>query len=139
LREEPSRKTEGKNGVINEDDREVTDSLELEQLEGEPLRFGRRDRFARSPGEQPQVFLKRWKLRSAFRRMKLVQELLVTPLGPRRLQKLEILLRTLEGRKAWLEARLEHTVGLESIVRAAIERRPRNRRREGGDKGGGRP
>jgi len=152
LREEPSKTDERKSNEINRREQEVTSAFEAEELEGETLRSGPRDQLRDWPlGGQPQVFLKRWRRRSAFRRIKLVQELLLTPLGPRRLKKLEMMLRTLEGRKAWLEARLAHAIGLESIVQAAIQRQSRNHRgdrqnefrengrREGSIQGGGQP
>lgn len=78
--------------------------------------------------ERGRVFIERWKVRSSNRRATLARELLgPAPLNPRRLQGLTIWLRNLEARKLWLEARLEHTVGLESIVRAAVEKRPSSR------------
>lgn len=77
--------------------------------------------------EGGRIFLKRWKSRASSRRAKLARELLAGSLSPKRIQDLTIWLRNLESRKAWLEARLEHNVGIESIVRAAIERKPMNR------------
>jgi hypothetical protein len=146
---------EQKGSEINRGDEELDGSFEfddLDELEGEKLKFGRRNRLRERPlGEQPHVFLKRWRRRSAFRRIKLVEELLLSPLGTRRLQKLELLLQSLETKRLWLENRLGHTLGLKAIVEAAIERQSRNRRgdrrnegrgnnrREGGNQGGGQP
>jgi hypothetical protein len=113
-------------------EKESEDSFELGELE-EPTaaEVGRKNRFGGPQhGEHSQVFLKRWRRRAASRRIRLIEELLLSPLGPRRVQKLELLLSSLEGRKAWLQARYEHVVCLENIVKAAVQRNSRNRQRK---------
>jgi hypothetical protein len=112
-------------GENNFNDQESVDSLDAEELGREWPKRGY------GPGEQPQVFLKRWRHRSTLRRLQLIEELFLSPIGPRRVERLELLLRNLEARKAWLEARFEHIVGLETIVRAALRRHTRNRRSRG--------
>jgi hypothetical protein len=78
--------------------------------------------------ERGRVFIERWKARAGNRRARLARELLgSSSLNSRPLQDLNIWLRNLEARKLWLEARLEHTVGLESIVRAAVGKRTTSR------------
>lgn len=134
----------------NRDDDELSGFFEADEVEGEALKVPRRNqRRDWPPGGPRQVFIKRWIQRAALRRIKLIEELLLTSVGPRRLQKLELLLLNLEARKAWLHARLENTIGLEIIVRAALERHSPDRRgpneargtnaRQEGNPGAGQP
>jgi hypothetical protein len=79
-----------------------------------------------APGkrERGRIFLERWKARASSRRARFARELLGGPLSVQRIENLNVWLRNLESRKAWLEARLEHIVGVESILRAAIQGQP---------------
>jgi hypothetical protein len=93
----------------------------VRRCEEEDEAFNFEERPASGTGSG-RVFLERWARRASYRRAKLAGELLSAPINPERIEQLRMWLRNLESRKAWLEARLEHNLGLESILQAAIER-----------------
>jgi hypothetical protein len=76
--------------------------------------------------------LERWKTQANARRSALAEKLLSMPLSPERVEELELWSRNLATRKAWQEARLENMTGIESILRAAIERNTSAPARRGG-------
>jgi len=84
-------------------------------------------------GNRPRLhLLERWKTQANARRSALAEKLLSMPLSPERVEELELWSRNLATRKAWQEARLENMTGIESILRAAIERNTSAPARRGG-------
>jgi hypothetical protein len=73
-----------------------------------------------------QVFLERWKARARAREVKLSEQLLARPLSPKQLRMVRMWLVTIEGRRTWLDARLEHTQSIERILSAAVKNSSRS-------------
>jgi hypothetical protein len=73
------------------------------------------------PGGHHQIFLERWKARASSRRVKLMEELSNSPVGPSRQQRLKSWIENLATRELWLEARLEHVRAIRSILKAAVD------------------
>lgn len=105
---------EGKRGQ-NEGsrDEDLTRDFDIDELDvGMPGK--RRRRF----GGQP--LLPQWKKNAVFRRVKLTEELLQSSPDFRRVEKLQLMLNNFEGRINWLQARLEHLLACQAIVKTAV-------------------